>query len=370
MITHYSTCVGIVLLFRREVTALHRDASKAANSGGGAGKTVMEVLNLAKAAVDAVAGGTAADDEQYQALNQTLASALPDWRNAQNGVSNKKPALGFTLMQDTAGQMIEQHLEDIRPYIDLYEQRRRLRDRLHIVLRAWREEVEHSGPARLSALRWRVRRPMCAGVCDGGCASVCGDVDRRASSIMRTAIDIPSSVVPRVNKLLPADAAAIGKGDAGEKQGAEPRSDWTLTQRLEAIKTCMRVSATRPNLGSKKREKAARHWSILRKGYARVAGIIKGQQREDDTDNAQRGAGERASRSAASSSRLDYREGALRRRNHSGAMVASKVRSTITRPRRRERTTRVAKIGMELYGWMREIGDQANRALGWRRGIG
>ena len=160
------------------------------------------------------------------------------------------------------------------------------------------------------------------------------------------------------------------KPEPREKQGAEPRSDWTLTQRLAAIKTCMRVSATRPTPGSKRREKAARHWSILRKGYRRVAGIIKGQRREVDTDNTQRGADERASRSAASSSRLDYREGALRRRNRSGAVATSAVRPAIIRPRRRERTTRAAKIGMELYGWMREIGDQANRALGWRRGIG
>ena len=274
-------------------------------------------------------------------------------------------------MQDTVGQMIEQYLEDIRPHIDLCERRAALSDRMRVVMRAWREEVEHSGPARLSATRWRVRRP--------------GDADRRANSRMRAELDIPVSVQLRANTLLQPEqkrkkntTGSIKKREKQkekpeeprEKQGAEPRSDWTLTQRLAAIETCMRVSATRPTPGSKRREKAARHWSILRKGYRRAAGIIKGQRREVDTDNTRRGADERASRSAASSSRLDYREGALCRRNRSGAVATSAVRSAIIRPRRRERTTRAAKIGMELYGWMREIGDQANRALGWRRGIG
>ena len=37
-----------------------------------------------------------------------------------------------------------------------------------------------------------------------------------------------------------------------------------------------------------------------------------------------------------------------------------------------ENTTVVTNIGMELYEWMKKIGDQhqANVALGWQKGIG
>ena len=40
--------------------------------------------------------------------------------------------------------------------------------------------------------------------------------------------------------------------------------------------------------------------------------------------------------------------------------------------KRRENTTVVTNIGMELYEWMKKIGDQhqANVALGWQKGIG
>ena len=55
------------------------------------------------------------------------------------------------------------------------------------------------------------------------------------------------------------------------------------------------------------------------------------------------------------------------------------TKSKLTRPqkdkkilKRRENTTVVTNIGMELYEWMEKIGDQhqANVALGWQKGIG
>ena len=40
--------------------------------------------------------------------------------------------------------------------------------------------------------------------------------------------------------------------------------------------------------------------------------------------------------------------------------------------KRREKTTGVTNIGMEIYEWMEKIGEQhqANVALGWQKGIG
>ena len=377
------TDANLVVSMQRNMTSLHKEAVKAVNSGGGAGADVMGVLDLAKEAVDAVALGTAVNDAQYAALNQTIASTLPVWNNSQDKQTNKQPVNLITplmLLQDTAGKLVQQHLEKIRPHTELCEQRQRLRDRMHVVLRAWREEVEHSGAAHNSALRWRIRRPE--------------DIDRRTDSILRTSIHIPPSVKPRVNRLLEKRAkvtqVVVGLNLIGqkgrkktkekeqsdedlEKQAAEPRSDWTVLQRVEAIRTCMRVSATRPAPGWSKPTPVPppNYWSILRKGRARVVGMIKRQRQQAERDSARRGENERASRRDTGDPRLDYREGTIRRRKTPGEVQAGlTVQPTIIRARRRENTTRVARIGMELHGWMRKIGEQVNRARGWRRGIG
>ena len=364
-------CAGtdaeLVVSMQRHMTSLHKEAEKAANSGGGAGTDVMGVLDLAKEAVDAVALGNVVSDAQYVALNQTIASTLPVWSNSQGKQTNKQPGLsnGLMLLQDTAGKLVEQHLEKIRPHTELCAQRQRLRDRMHVVLRAWREEVEHSGAAHNSALRWRIRRPE--------------DIDRRAGSILRARIQIPSSIKPRVNRLL--ETRTSQSDEDIEKQAPEPRSDWTVLQCVEAIRTCMRVSATRPALAwSHEHQRFLRkpkpapppdYWNILRKGRARVVEMIKRQRQQAKKDSERRGENERASRRDTGEARIDYREGTPRRRRAPGEVqVGLTVQPTIIRARRRENTTRVARIGMELHGWMRKIGEQVNRARGWRRGIG
>jgi len=84
-------CAGtdaeLVVSMQRHMTSLHKEAEKAANSGGGAGTDVMGVLDLAKEAVDAVALGNVVSDAQYVALNQTIASTLPVWKRSDRTLS-------------------------------------------------------------------------------------------------------------------------------------------------------------------------------------------------------------------------------------------------------------------------------------------
>ena len=86
--------------------------------------------------------------------------------------------------------------------------------------------------------------------------------------------------------------------------------------------------------------------------------MIKRQRQQAEKDSERRGENERASRRDTGEARIDYREGTPRRRRAPGEVqVGLTVQPTIIRARRRENTTRVARIGMELirklHGWMR-----------------
>ena len=336
---------------RLGVASLHREATKMAKANG-VGKAVLDVLDLAQAAVEASASGVPADDAEFAALRKVVGSCLPPWQDGQGRQAcNKVPALTQRVraVQNTAGKIVTQHIEQCTLHAKFLAQREDLRTRLQIVFRAWREEVEHSGPARHRPQHWRVRRPT--------------DRDRRAGSLQRACIPIAAAVAPRENRLmrctspaassaaqnalppappqpqraaLPPHAANVATAVAraaatrtpladsrpntpenGKKpvQQAEPM---TLTQQIKALHTSIRVSPTRPN-----------------------------PRRNEPTPPAQK-------------------EAASRKRRQPEDVTPDRPKA-----KRRESTTIVARIGMELYHQMSEIGKQTvNQELGWRRGIG
>ena len=78
---------------RLGVASLHREATKMAKANG-AGKAVLDVLDLAQAAVEASASGVPADDAEFAALRKVVGSCLPPWQDGQGRQAcNKVPAL-------------------------------------------------------------------------------------------------------------------------------------------------------------------------------------------------------------------------------------------------------------------------------------
>ena len=152
-------CAGVRELDRQElhriVDGLRIKAMKMAKNQGG-GDEVIELLNLATAAVEET---TQATDAHWAALRAVVAGTLPAWGPGKIARKATQDVISSVrCVQEIAIKLVEQHQKLATVQQNVVQNREQYRDRMQVVLRAWREVVEHVGAARLQRDHWHVRR--------------------------------------------------------------------------------------------------------------------------------------------------------------------------------------------------------------------
>ena len=121
----------------------------------------MEMIKGAREAARAVGKGEKIDDAQWTNYYAVLAGTIPEWEEhgAEAGPV-KECVKAVAAGQDGAVDAIRAWKKAARPGLEFERQRRTNSGLMHLVLRLWRERIEHDAPGlSVSEERWRVRKP-------------------------------------------------------------------------------------------------------------------------------------------------------------------------------------------------------------------
>jgi hypothetical protein len=309
------------------------------------------VLEQASGAVQAEKTGAQVTDSQWSGLKKVLAGILPDWLVNSQGKKASDGLLPDALMpcmmnaQIAASKQVEEQLRETRKVAAHIQKREKLRTRMQLVFRAWREEVEHSAEGVLGQpSKWKVRRAQ--------------DTARQDGSIQRGKIPISKSAEKHNEHT---------KAQMGDEQGEDtleqPTEDEpTLLQKVDAILTCLRVSITRKTketVAVNSQQKAIGRWKRLGEN---LTCTVEKMKRMEGTEAKTTSAKARNSRATDREEKPDY----MQTRKY------IKKTTAIEKPmgqKRRESTKQATQVGMELQRWMKTVGEQ-NMELWKPKGIG
>ena len=102
---------------------------------------------------------TQATDAHWAALRAVVAGTLPAWGPGKIARKATQDVISSVrCVQEIAIKLVEQHQKLATVQQNVVQNREQYRDRMQVVLRAWREVVEHVGAARLQRDHWHVRR--------------------------------------------------------------------------------------------------------------------------------------------------------------------------------------------------------------------
>ena len=342
-------CAGAQATERRilggAVTELHKIVTKMHKKQGG-GEDVLEVINQARDAVQAENRKEPVTDGMWSGLNKVLAGILPDWRpnsqgkKASDGLAPCALVTSIRCAQKAASRQVENQLKETKLVRDHLQKSETLRIKMSYVLRAWRAEVEHSAEnVHDQPAKWRVRRE--------------GD-RQRPSTQAATTTSIENKKMTRQTT-----GKELNNKKPTMRDEQQPEELQETLQRINAVLTCLRVSSTRATTITDK-QKARASWKTLREN---LACAVEKYRKDTTKGEAARNTGTnaRTSRATAKGNTPDYKQTRPWTKKTTGPEKLIK--------KRRERTTKATKNGMELQKWMQTVGEE-NTELRRPKGIG
>ena len=393
---------GQACLLQRQVEAVHKESCRIDRKQGG-GATVVQVLELARDAVTASAQGQPATEQEYAGLRRTVGGVLRQWEPTSSGKQVKSQdttqlVSKVLAVQHTASEIIMKHIEESKPMLKFIQDREEHRALMTIVMRAWREEIEHSvEKVRQRPEQWRVRQEGDTDRKEGSekrgaqheleCAAREADAKKKEAECAARKADIACKGSPTNNEHAKGHAKNIrenGTTKNGNQPGPRPRAG-KLTQKQAVVlreqerlvSTCLStlagVRVNRPNQVEAAQQSARKRWNKLR---AKLTQVVEKTSRARKRWRTLKAELTQVAEKVRTDNKGEHRP---TRSNTERNYKETRQYQVKTRPqkdkkilKRRENTTVVTNIGMELYEWMEKIGDQhqANVALGWQKGIG
>ena len=395
------------------VTELHRRVERNLPRQGADGVEVMHLLRTAKAAVDAESKGEEPDDKEWTGLRQLLAGELPAWRADTAGKEAPRKVIkevieGVRGAQAMASVQVHSSLAAAAKANKHRQEREGARTWLRVVMLAWREEVEHSASSALrrDPQRWIVRQV------GDECRLARGrriEAEIAAQAKANAAAERATRQTRDQRCIQQAAQAAKGQQAPSSSRGKKSRYGKELWVKkfvnfCMKVRTGMRVIRSPENRQDPPPQKQARSLMIHRISPASILAaprrckpswnrVVAQAEVHTDTPQPQRvqpartrhtpttyvaepAPSPRVAHEAARSMAALGPGKAAKNQATSGRVVDSYkeariyvMRDVTTRmarvgPKRKESTTKAARMGMWLQGWIRDCGRNRRTGIG------